>query len=266
MGSIGKKPLRGKSIVVTRAHSQSSGFVSRLRKLGARVILCPTIRIVPPSSVRPLDKAIHDLDRYDWLIFTSVNGVEKFMQRFRIKNSKGRIPSHLKTCAIGPITAKKMREWGAPVSRIAREYVAESVLDEIKEVSGKKILIPRAREARDVLPEGLRRRGAEVDVVEAYRTKSDRSGFSRFRENLSRGQIDCVTFTSSSTVRNFFSLLSLQEKRRLLKSDLICAASIGPITTATLSEFGWPPRIVAQKSTTEHLLNALVRFYDHSVR
>lgn len=260
------RALQGKNIVVTRARAQASEFVMVLRTAGAQVLCCPTIRIVPPPSFRPLDQAIQRLDSYHWLIFTSVNGVETFMKRFKKIFNEAYFPKCLKSCAIGPATAERMRRLGVPVTRISKEYVAESILKEIQKVRGKKILIPRAENAREVLPRALRRRGARVDVVTAYRTVVDKSSFSTFRKWLKNKQVDCITFTSSSTVKNFFSLLSASAKDQLAQNKKIQAASIGPVTSRTLKEFGWPPAIVAAKPTTQHLAAAIVNFYQRNER
>ncbi len=253
------KPLSGINVVVTRARKQASGFAARLRREGARVLICPTIRIIPPASYRPMDRAIQNLDQYRWLVFTSVNGVEMFAARLRKLNA--RVPDSMRTCAIGPATADSMRAFKIQVSKVSKEYVAESVLDALKSVKGQRILIPRAAVARDILPDTLRKRGSKVDVVTAYRTKVDASGFAQFRKWLCAGRVNCVTFTSSSTVKNFFSLLRPKLRQVLLGDSRIRAASIGPVTTATLGEYRWEPRILARKPTTDHLANAICQFY-----
>lgn len=259
MKSRVKKPLSGVNIVVTRARDQASGFAQRLRAGGARVLVCPTIRIVPPRSFARMDRAVRNLPRYDWLVFTSVNGVEMFAQRLR--KLKVRVPRGTKTCAIGPATADRMRRFQIPVGKVSKEYVAESVLDALKVVRGKRVLIPRAAVARDVLPVTLRKRGAWVDVVRAYRTRPDSSGIAQFKKWLSASKVDCVTFTSSSTVNNFFSLLNAKLSRKLIRDARVRAASIGPVTSATLRKRGWPPAIIAAKPTTAHLSAAIQRFF-----
>ncbi len=257
----GKRPLSGVRVVVTRARDQASGFANLLRGSGAKVLVCPTIKIIPPRSFAPLDRAIRNLEAYDWLIFTSVNGVETFGRRLRaLKRKVSGLRTGLRTCAIGPATAERMRAYKIPVGKVSKEYVAESVLDALKSVKGRRILIPRAAVARDVLPVTLRKRGARVDVVEAYRTKPDPSGLPQLKAWLKKSGVDCVTFTSSSTAKNFFALLGTQGQK-LLRDPRIKAASIGPVTTATLKAEGWPPRIVAAKPTTRHLAAAIQRAF-----
>lgn len=258
------KPLKGKNIVVTRAREQASGFAKLLSKQGARVLICPSIKIVPPRSWKPLDRAARNLAAYDWLIFTSVNAVEKFADRLMKSSPRGKkfqFPLEVKTCAIGPQTAERMRGFRFPVHNVSKDYVAESILEILKNVRGLKILIPRAAVARDILPKTLKKRGAAVDVVEAYRTVIDASAASVLRRNIKKNAVDCVTFTSSSTVRNFFSLLKGAPREALLGNARVLAASIGPVTTATLLEYGWKPRIAARKPTTNHLARAIAQYY-----
>lgn len=245
-------------VVVTRPRRQSSGFAGRLRALGLPVLVCPTIRIVPPRTRRPLDRVLRRLEEYDWLIFTSANGAERFGRRWR--RVRRPFPKKLRTCAIGPATSEAMRSFGFPVHRVSKEYVAESILKALPPVKGSRILIPRAAVARDVLPVELRRRGASVEVVEAYRTVPDRSGLVRLRRWVREGRVGCVAFTSSSTVRNFFALLGAADRRRLKASGAV-AASIGPVTTRTLRAMRWPPGIVARKPTTDRLARAIADFY-----
>lgn len=222
--------------------------------MGARVLAYPAIKIVPPRSYAALDKSLRNMDSYDWLIFTSANAVEHFMKRCRRLKISPRPFKNLKTCAIGPVTAAAMRRAGIPVSKISRDYVAESVLDALPSVRGIKILIPRAQEAREILPQELKKRGAAVDVVTAYRTVLDSNGAKAIKRLLAGQGVDCVTFTSSSTVNNFFRAAGRRPKGAL-------AASIGPITTKTLLSHGWRPSIVAKKPTTAHLARAILNHF-----
>lgn len=259
------KPLALRRIVVTRARAQASGFMKLLRSYGACVLACPAIRIAPPKSFENLDMCLRGLHTYDWLIFTSVNGVEMFARRMNKVLHRRRIPPRIKTCAIGPETAKKMRSCRMPVHRVSKAYVAESVLEALPDVKGKKILIPRASVARNVLPRELRRRGAQVDVAPAYQTVVDQSGLASFRRWLKHSLLDCITFTSSSTVKNLFSVLSRKESSEMVRSPRIFAASIGPITTETLKRYGWAPRIIADQPTTKSLAEAIAsctKFYE----
>lgn len=252
--------LKGKNIVITRAKNQASKFAALLESYGANVLLCPTIEIVPPKDFSDLDQAIRNIHSYQWLLFTSVNGVEKFCERFP-KGEIGEL-SCLKTAAIGPLTAARMKSFGIPVHFVSKEYVAESLLEEITVEIGDRVLIPRAQEAREILPDTLRARGAIVDVVWAYRTITDESKTNKLKEWLGQNKVDCITFTSSSTVHNFFSFFTLEEKEHLIHNSKILAASIGPITTQTLNDFGWRPAIVAVHPTTQDLAEAIGDYYD----
>lgn len=247
--------LRGKTIIVTRTREQASGFAKLLRSYGARVLSCPTIKIVPPLAYQPMDRAIRAIDSYDWLIFTSANAVRHFMKRFR----KREFPKHLKTFAIGLATAQAMNRSKIRVTKISDDYVAESILDTLPNLSAKKVLIPRAREAREILPAELRKQGADVHVVPAYRTILDSAGARKLKGWLSKSNPDCVTFTSSSTVKNFFKTVRVRPKSAL-------AASIGPITTKTLLKHGWKPAIVAKKPTTRHLAQAIAHYFNGGQR
>ena len=252
--------LKGRVIVLTRPSSQAEGFATDLKALGARVLPCPSIRIAPPRSYRPLDQAIRSLATYDWVIFTSANGVEQFMGRYRRALQPKAALHSLKAMAIGPATASAMRKAGIPVAKTSTDYVAESVLKSLGNLRGQKVLIPSAEETRDVLPKGLKARGAAVHAVAAYRTLPEKNRPKAFSAALKAGQIDCVTFTSSSTVKNFLGLLTGRE-RRALKGGKISAASIGPVTTGTLKAAGWAPVIVARKPTSRHLLRAILKHY-----
>jgi uroporphyrinogen III methyltransferase/synthase len=253
-------PLAGVGVVVTRPRKQASGFADRLRASGADVLVCPTIRIVPPASYARLDRAIERLERYDWLIFTSVNAVEPFAARARKVRGRAPFPRNLKTCAIGPATAEAMRAKGIPVVKISAEYVAESILKALPKVRGLKILIPRAAVAREILPVELARRGAEVDLIPAYRTVPDRSSLPKLKAWIRAGRVRCVAFTSSSTVKNFAALTGRTALKKLRSAGAV-SASIGPVTTKTLRGLGWPPRIVAEKPTTGHLARAVSFWY-----
>ncbi|OGR88476.1 MAG: hypothetical protein A3A86_03730 [Elusimicrobia bacterium RIFCSPLOWO2_01_FULL_60_11] len=242
------------TVLVTRPRGQASGFAGRLRRMGIKVFAHPAIRIIPPKSYAPLDKALRKIGSYDWLIFTSANAVDSFLKRARRLRIRPAALMGLKTCSIGPATAKAMRKAGMPVSKISRDYVAESVLDALPSVKGMKILIPRARDAREVLPQGLRKRGARVDAVDAYRTVLDKRGAQAIRRLLAGPGLDCAAFTSASTVKNFFLAAGRRPKG-------VIAASIGPVTTRTLLSYGWKPSITARKPTTSHLAQAILNHY-----
>jgi uroporphyrinogen-III synthase len=270
-----KRPLSGQRILVGRARHQASVLSSGLRKLGAEVLEIPFIEIRKPRSYRPLDTALRNLHDYDWLILTSVNGVDALWGRLKKLRLTKRRLQHLKIAAIGPATKKAIEQRGLKVSVVPKQYVAESVVESLSsKVQGKRVLLARAKVARDVIPRELRRLGAQADVVEAYETIVPKSSKARLRAVLEdpNRRPDVITFTSSSTARNFVALLepvwrgpALSESRRgprPLKSDspLKCIrfASIGPVTSSTLRELGLPVDIEAKQYTIPGLIKAIV--------
>jgi uroporphyrinogen III methyltransferase / synthase len=258
-------PLKNRRILITRAREQSGEFATRLRHLGADVIEFPTIEIVPPRTWEELDGAIERLDSYDWIIFTSVNGVIFFWQRLKEKGEEHRFPSSLKVCAIGPATANQLKKNGIQVDYTPREFIAESILKGFEKmaVQGKRILLARVKKARDILPRRLREIGSEVDVVEAYRTVKPRGGSKRLREVLAGGKVDVITFTSSSTVNHFIELLGKGDFQKKLKG--IAIASIGPVTTRTAKEWGLNVHIQPEEYTIPALTEAIVAYFAHPV-
>jgi len=258
---MNKPSLAGKKILITRAREQSGDFAAQLKKLGAEVIEFPTIEIVPPTTWRRLDRAIDQLNSYDWIIFTSTNGVNFFFERLREKGEDHYLPSSLKVCAIGPATAYQLRDKGIRVDYTPKEFVAEAILEEFKEMSvrGRRILLARAKEARDVLPQGLRKMGAEVDVVEAYQTVKPKGGSRRLKKLLEDGGIDVITFTSSSTVNHFAELLKKEDFKNLLGS--IAIACIGPITARTAIGWEMRVRIRPKEYTTPALTQAIAKYF-----
>jgi uroporphyrinogen-III synthase len=250
-------PLTGTRILVGRARHQAGSLSTSLRSLGANVIEIPFIEIVKPGSYAPLDDALKNFKTYDWLILTSVNGVEALWQRLR----KLRIPrtklKHLQIAAIGPATKRAIVKRGLKVKMMPEEYVAESVVKGLHDkVNGKRVLLVRAKVARDVIPDSLRAAGAHVDVVEAYETvvpeKSKSRLLSLFKNKKRRPHV--ITFTSSSTVRNFAELLG--PRAAALKN--VRLASIGPVTSATLRELNLPVSIEAREFTMGGLIRAIV--------
>ncbi len=259
--TLNKTPLAGKKILITRARDQSDEFATRLRNLGAEVIEFPTIEILPPPSWKELDRAIHGLKSYDWIIFTSANGVNFFLQRLIDKGKNSRPLSSLKICAIGPATAKKLKEKDIRVAYTPKEFVAEGILKGFEKmmIQGNRILLARAKKARDILPKGLRKMGAEVDVVEAYRTVKPRGGTKRLKQLLTDGKIDVITFTSSSTVNHFAELLKEDDLKKLLRG--IAIACIGPITAQTAKRWGMRVQIQPKQYTIPALTQAIVEYF-----
>jgi uroporphyrinogen-III synthase len=266
--------LRGVRVLVGRARHQASALSAELRKLGATVIQIPFIEIRKPRSFRPLDSALKNLATYDWLILTSVNGVEAMWERMgKLRLSKAAL-KHLRIAAIGPATKKAIEERGPRVEVVPKEYVAESVVRSLtRKVNGKRVLLVRAKVARDVIPRELRKAGAHVDVVEAYETVVPQGSRRRLQTLLKspRRRPHVVTFTSSSTVRNFVELLSehhavaaqtpVRGRGRSRHAALvgIRMASIGPVTSSTLREFGLKVDIQAQEFTIPGLVQAIVQ-------
>ncbi len=252
-------PLAGKTILVTRAQQQAGKLSDRLSELGASVIELPVIEIVPPDSYDPLDQALRQLGDYDWLILTSANTVHVLADRMQ-QLGLALAFSNLKTVAIGPSTAAAMAERGIKVDLIPDRYVAESVVHALEShVRGSRILLARARVARDVIPEALTNAGARVDVVDAYQTVVPADSERKVRELFVEAKcaIDAVTFTSSSTVKNFVTLLGQAEITIPLPGVKAC--SIGPVTSATLREFGWEPSIEAEQYDVPGLVAATVK-------
>jgi uroporphyrinogen-III synthase len=249
-------PLKGMRVLVGRARHQAGALSSELRKLGATVLEIPFIEIRKPRSFKPLDSALLNLDGYDWLILTSANGVEAMWERM----SKLRLTKslkHLRIAAIGPATKKAIAQRGVKVDVVPKEYVAESVVRSLRRrVKGKRVLLVRAKVARDVIPRELRRAGAHVHVVEAYETVVPQSSRTRLRSALNnpRRRPHVVTFTSSSTVRNFAALLGARQTAGL---DEIRLASIGPVTSSTLRELGLQVDIEAKEFTIPGLVDAI---------
>ena len=259
------RPLTGCRVLVSRAKKQAGALSSALCELGCQVIEIPFIEIRKPISYQPLDSALRNLATYDWLILTSVNGVEALFERMAKKKLDVSALAHLKIAAIGPATRKAIEQHGLKVAVTPKEYVAESVVASLqRRVNGKRVLLVRAKIARDVIPRELRKAGAEVDVVEAYETVAPKSSEKRLRALLANKTLrpHAITFTSSSTVKNFVGLLGLRSARVALKKPAhqqgVHTASIGPVTSATLREFGLPVDIEAKAYTIPGLVAAIV--------
>lgn len=250
-------PLARKLILITRAREQADKFSSLLKSYGAEVIAFPTIEIAPPEDWHPVDEAIERLDSYDWVIFTSVNGVKRFTQRLNIKGRDVDALAEKKICAIGPRTKGELEAMGVTITFMPPEYRAEGVAEGLESIGiqGKKILLPRARGARKILPETLREAGAVVDEVEVYQAVKPVKSKESLTQILKRG-IDVVTFTSSSTVRNFMELVSDKNILNGLK-----VAVIGPITAETVRTYGLEPHISPQEYTIPALVYAIVEYF-----
>jgi uroporphyrinogen-III synthase len=259
--SIAKKeePLSGWRVLTTRASRQSGGLAEPLREMGAEVIEIPTIEIKPPASYKALDAALANIARYDWLILTSVNGVEALFARLKKLRIAPASLAHLQVAAIGPATQREIEKQGMKVAVMPDRYVAEAVVEALTgKTEGKRVLLVRAKVARDVLPTELRKAGAKVDVAEAYETRVPKGA----KEKLNRlfcndsSRPDIVTFTSSSTATNFLALLEKDHWHGLRE---IWLASIGPVTSDTLRQAGFKPNIEALDYTMEGLALAICK-------
>jgi len=236
--------LTGKTIVITRAASQSADLRNRLEDLGARVIECPTIQIVPPSSWKPVDNAIRRLHTYQWLLFTSANAVEQFMDR--MGSRRPAIP----IAVVGSATEAKLGDWGLKASLVPEEFRAEGLLAAFPEnLVGTRILFPRAEVAREMLPDELRRRGATVDIAVVYRTVKAFAG--SIGDILAAEPVDCIVFTSPSTIPE--SLHGLPSRTAL--------AVIGPVTKEAAQLLGLKPDIVPVESTVPGLVKAIAMHF-----
>jgi uroporphyrinogen-III synthase len=268
-----RQSLAGKRILVTRPRAQAADLCDKLAALGAEPILFPTIEIAPVDDYSALDQAIAALDKYQWVIFTSVNGVAAFWKRLDLTGLREADLSGLRFAAIGPATAHALEKRGVRAAFIPEEYVAEAIVAGIDNVEGQWILLPRADIAREALAEELGRRGAIVHEIAAYRTlpaAPDPQGLTELR----RG-VDAITFTSSSTVRNFVLLLSGNTKyidaanyRRMGHNGApmpslnhTAIACIGPITAQTAREVGLPVDVMATEYTMDGLVAALVGYF-----
>ena len=250
-------PLFGKRIVVTRAKGQAEALSARLRALGADIVELPTIEIRPAADYAPLDRAIASLSCYDWLIFTSANGVRFFMDRLDLSASDLRA-LRARICAIGPATRAAVGALHLKVDLMGKEYVAEGLLEAFAahDLSGKRVLLPRAAVARDLVPAELARRGAVVDVVEAYRTVLPEEAAGQAREIFARPRPpDCITFTSSSTVQNFVGAVGTE----VLKG--VRVVSIGPVTSNTARTLGLQVDREAQPFTVDGVVNAVLDLF-----
>ena len=253
-------PLFGRRIVNTRPKAQSEALSFRLKALGADVIEMSTIAIEPASDYAPLDRALRELPSYDWLIFTSANGVRSFIERLDASGSDLRA-LRARICAIGPATRAVIEALHLKVDLMGREYVAEGLLEAFSahDLAGKRVLLPRAAVARDLVPVELASRGAHVDVVEVYRTVLPHDAAAQAAKIFGEERKpDCITFTSSSTVQNFVTIAG----------DAALAgvkvASIGPVTTATARRSGIHVDTEARQYTVDGLVEAVLGLYTDS--
>lgn len=256
-----KLPLFGKTILVTRSREQASELSEKLRELGAAPVEFPTIELMPPESWADADHCLAQMVSYDWIIFTSANGVKYFIERLLALGGDLRDLKGPRVCAIGPQTAEALKTLKIRVDFVPAEYRAESIFEGLSKgnLKGRRILIPRAKVARDILPAELKKAGALVDVVEVYRTVCPKSQGRKIQELLKKKAFSAVTFTSSSTVSNFAEIIGMKEVRELTEG--IPVASIGPITAEKARSMGIKTTIMPEEYTIPALLDALVKYF-----
>jgi uroporphyrinogen-III synthase len=255
------KPLAGRKILITRARHQAQSLATALEENGATVIAIPAIEIIPPDSYEGLDAALRNAKQYQWMVVTSANGAEVLGERLAALKLPTAAVNCLKIGAIGPATARALGEMGLHVDEVPKQAIAESLVESLRDhVTGKNVLLVRAKVARDVVPDELRNAGAAVDVVDAYQTVVPATSADELRllfADVCR-MPDVVTFTSSSTVTNFFRLL--HEANVPAWPTGMAAASIGPITSETLRHHGIEPAVEATEFAVPGLLAALCRW------
>jgi uroporphyrinogen III methyltransferase/synthase len=258
------RPLFGRRIVVTRSREQAGELVEMLEERGAEAIQAPTIRIAPPEDMEALDRACVDAGAYDWIVFTSANAVDTFMTRLLasgdVRDLKG-----VRLCAIGPSTAQRLARYGMRVDLTPAEARSEAVIDALKSagnLKGLRLLLPRADIARELLADQLRDAGADVSEVAAYRTLlagGERDGDHDIYRMLLDRQIDAVTFTSASTVKNFAKIFGEEQAADLLNTTVV--ASIGPVTAEAAQQLGINTTVMPERYTIPDLVDALVEHF-----
>ncbi len=258
------RPLFGKKIVVTRSREQAGELVEMLEDRGAEAILAPTIRIAPPADPAALDRACASAGEFDWLVFTSANGVDHFMSRLLatgdVRDLKG-----VRLCAVGPSTAARLSRFGLRIDLTPDEYTSEGLVEAFRTIGpieGLRFLLPRAEIARELLADQLREAGADVVEVPAYQTllgAAEADGGADIYRMLLDHQIDAVTFTSASTVRNFVSIIGEDQAADLLRSTAV--ACIGPVTAAAAQLLDIRTAVTPERYTIPDLVDALVEYF-----
>lgn len=253
------RPLFGKRVLVTRPRGQAPELSRLIAAYGGEPIECPTLDIVPPACWDEVDRAIDALPTYDWLVWTSVNGVRAFLDRLRSRGCDLRRLAGVRICCIGPRTAQEAAEYGLLADLVPEEFQAEGILATFRGIDlvGKRVLIPRAAVAREILPKELEAMGAEVDVVTVYRAEPPKVDSDRVKTHLARKEIQYLTFASSSTVRNFCRMFASREELYRLTAQTTIAC-IGPITARTVEEEGLPVHLLAKENTIPALVEAIV--------
>jgi len=265
--TISERPLAGRTVLVTRAREQAAEFAGALEAFGARVVFCPTIEIVAPESYAPLDEAAENVHGYDWLIFTSANAVEHFLRRLEALSKDVAELDELRVCAVGEATANRLAGARVHVDVVPEESRAEGVCAALEAYAGGReglrglrFLFPRAAAGRDFIPRALEGAGARVDVVTAYRTVSpETTDRAKAGALLVGGGIDCVTFTSPSTVHNFAQLFDARDLAPLLAG--VRVACIGETTARAAAEHNLRADILPREQTARALARAVADYF-----
>lgn len=253
--------LAGRRIVITRARAQAALLAQRIEALGGEIFEFPTIEIHLPSDFAAFDQAVAKIENYDWVIFTSVNSVAPFLARLRIANKNEKSLAPVNVGAIGPETAKALASAGIKAALVPARFQAEGILETLRPemMRGKRVLIPRAAKAREILPDTLRLWGAHVDIVVAYRTVLPATDTAPLAQMIQERAVDAITFTSSSTVSHFVRLFQPRKLADIVGPTPI--ACIGPITEQTVKDLGGTAQIVAREFTMPGLVRALVEYF-----
>lgn len=258
-------PLAGRTVVVTRTLDQSAALADPLTELGAEVLAFPVIRVVEPEDWAPADRAIAALAEYDWVILTSTNAVDRFVARLEQAGPGVSALADTRIAVVGSGTKRRLAEFGLSADLMPAEFRGEGLIESFRELgagSGWRILIPRALDAREIVPDSLREMGAQVDVVPVYRTVRAQPDLAMVGQ-LQAGKIDLVTFTSPSTFVSFISLVQGLGVDVGTLMRQISSASIGPVTSDAMRERGFEPTIEAQESTVPGLVAAIEAHYTH---
>ncbi len=260
---LATRPLSGRTVVSTRPREQAGELKSWLEEAGAEVVCWPTIAIQPVADMTVIDRAIAELDAHEWVIFTSANGVRWFFDRLRHLQKDLRSFGRARVAAIGPATAQALAGKGLRVDVVPEIYQAEGLLEALsdQDMKGQRVLIPRAEVARDILPETLVARGAQVQVLVVYRAVPPSLDGDAMAERLRQGGVDAVTFTSSSTVTQFCDLLNSPDPGLLLRQHGVVVACIGPVTGDTARKCGLEVQVQASSFTVPGLTEALCRHF-----
>ncbi len=259
-----KRPLFGKGIVITRPEAQAESFATLLHEQGARAIHFPTISIAPPESWASLDEALGRLAAYTWIIFTSANGVRFFCQRLREQGRDVRELKNIRISTIGPATTTTLAEMGIKVDLVPEEYISEGVVKAFQgqDIRGARILLPRAEQARDVIPAGLEKMGSRVDTVTVYRTVSSERRPEELDRLVKDGKVDVITFTSPSTLTYFLEIMG----RDYALPSRVRIAAIGPVTAAAVHKAGLKVDILQDTYTIEGLVSGLRDFFAEQIK